>query len=217
MNLVGDSDADLVAATLAGDEDAFTTLVTRHKKWLYRYIHRYVHDESEAQDVLQESLLAAWRGLKSYDQSRPFDVWLRRVALNKCRDRARRLAVRRILLPWSTPREAAADPAPPIDESLAEAEQFQLARKAIDALPARLRDPLILTAIEERSQAETAEILGLTVKAVEGAVYRAKKQLAGNLKLAQQPTPTRPPLRERRAAPRRQPEPQFCKIDSITW
>ncbi len=211
MNLAGASDADLVAATLAGDEDAFTTLVTRHKRWLYRYIHRYVHDESEAQDVLQESLLAAWRGLKSYDPGRPFDVWLRRIALNKCRDRARRLAVRRILLPWSTPREAAADPAPPIDESLAEAEQLRLARRAIDALPAKLRDPLILTAIEERSQAETAEILGLTVKAVEGAVYRAKKQLAGTLKLEQ------PRMRERRAAPRRQPEPQFCKIDSITW
>ena len=211
MNIAGASDADLVAATLAGDEDAFTTLVTRHKKWLYRYIHRYVHDESEAQDVLQESLLAAWRGLKSYDPGRPFDVWLRRIALNKCRDRARRLAVRRILLPWSTPREAAADPAPPIDESLAEAEQLQLTRKAIDALPAKLRDPLILTAIEERSQAETAEILGLTVKAVEGAVYRAKKQLAGTLKLEQ------PRMRERRAARRRQPEPQFCKIDSIVW
>jgi RNA polymerase sigma factor CnrH len=211
MNIAGDSDADLVAATLAGDEDAFTTLVTRHKKWLYRYIRRYVHDESEAQDVLQESLIAAWRGLKSYDPGRPFDVWLRRIALNKCRDRGRRLAVRRILLPWSTPREAAADPAPPIDESLAEAEQLQLARKAIDALPAKLRDPLILTAIEERSQAEAAEILGLTVKAVEGAVYRAKKQLAGTLKLDQ------PRMRQRRAAPRRQPEPQFCKIDSITW
>ena len=58
------SDAVLVAATLAGDEGAFTALVGRYKKPLYRYIHRYVREEAEAQDVLQESLIAAWRGLK---------------------------------------------------------------------------------------------------------------------------------------------------------
>jgi RNA polymerase sigma-70 factor (ECF subfamily) len=210
MTLSVPSDAALVAATLAGDEGAFTALVGRHKKWLYRYIHRYVRDESEAQDVLQESLIAAWRALKSYDPNRPLEFWLRRIALNKCRDRARRLAVRRILLPWSGgAREAAAiDPAPPADESLAESEELKRARAAIDALPDRLRDPLILTAIEGLSQAEAAEILGVTVKAVEGAVYRAKKQLADVLKL------DRP-----QAANRRMPAPEslFRPIDSITW
>ena len=212
MTLSVPSDAALVAATLAGDESAFTALVGRHKKWLYRYIHRYVRDETEAQDVLQESLIAAWRALKSYDPNRPLEFWLRRIALNKCRDRARRLAVRRILLPWSTgAREAlAADPSPPADESLAESEELKRARDAIDALPSRLRDPLILTAIEGMSQAEAAEILGITVKAVEGAVYRAKKQLSETLKLER-------PQVARRRAPQPAPEPLFRPIDSITW
>jgi RNA polymerase sigma-70 factor (ECF subfamily) len=208
MTLSVPSDAALVAATLAGDEGAFTALVGRHKKWLYRYIHRYVRDESEAQDVLQDSLIAAWRALKSYDPNRPLEFWLRRIALNKCRDRARRLAVRRILLPWSGgAREAAAiDPAPPADERLVESEELKRARAAIDALPGRLRDPLILTAIEGLSQAEAAEILGITVKAVEGAVYRAKKQLSEILRL------DRP-----QAASRRALEPSFRPIDSIPW
>jgi len=208
MTLSIPSDAALVTATLAGDESAFTALVGRHKKWLYRYIHRYVRDESEAQDVLQESLIAAWRALKSYDPNRPLEFWLRRIALNKCRDRARRLAVRRILLPWSggTREASAIDPTPPADESLAESEDLKRARTAIEALPGRLRDPLILTAIEELSHAEAAEILGITVKAVEGAVYRAKKQLAETLKL------DRPQVTNRRA-----PAPLFRPIDSITW
>lgn len=122
--------------------------------------------------------------------------------------------MRRILLPWSNgPRETSAvDPAPAIDESLVENEQQKMARDAIDALPAKLRDPLILTAIEGLSQAEAAEILGLTVKAVEGAVYRAKKQLTEKLNL-DRPAP-RP--QERRVPPRR-PESCFRKIDSITW
>lgn len=214
MNPAGASDAALVAATLRGDETAFTALVGRYKKPLYRYVHRYVRDEAEAQDVLQETLIAAWRGLKSYDPNRPLEFWLRRIALNKCRDRARRLAVRRILLPWSHgPRETAApDPAPPIDESLVESEQLKIARDAIDALPGKLRDPLILTAIEGLSQAEAAEILGITVKAVEGAVYRAKKQLTEVLKL-ERPSP-QPRMRP---MPARRSEPRFCKIDSITW
>lgn len=214
MNFADADDAALVAATLGGDESAFTALVGRHKKWLYVYVRRYVRDDTEAQDVLQESLIAAWRGLKSYDPNRPLEFWLRRIALNKCRDRARRQAVRRILLPWSNgPRETSAvDPAPAIDESLVENEQQKMARDAIDALPAKLRDPLILTAIEGLSQAEAAEILGLTVKAVEGAVYRAKKQLTEKLNL-DRPAP-RP--QERRVPPRR-PESCFRKIDSITW
>lgn len=212
MNVQQTSDAALVAATLGGDESAFTMLVARHVNWLYRYVHRYVRDEAEAQDVLQESLIAAWRGLKSYDPGRPLEFWLRRIALNKCRDRARRQAVRRILLPWSGgAREAAAiDPAPPIDERLAESEQLRMAQAAIHALPARLRDPLILTAIEGLSQAEAAETLGVSVKAVEGAVYRAKKKLAEALQLDRPTTP----VRVRPLAP---PEQRFRKIDSIIW
>jgi len=79
-------------------------------------------------------------------------------------------------------------------------------------LPAPLRDPLILTAIEGLSQAEAAEILGISVKAVEGAVYRAKKRLTETLQLE------RPAVRTeiRRPAPR-PPEQRFRKIDSIIW
>ena len=84
------------------------------------------------------------------------------------------------------------------------------ARAAIDALPSRLRDPLILTAIEGLSQAEAAEILGLTVKAVEGAVYRAKKQLSETLKLDRPQVATRSSFQSA-------PEKLFRRIDSITW
>jgi RNA polymerase sigma-70 factor (ECF subfamily) len=213
MNALAPNDAFLVAATLAGDESAFAMLVGRYKRPLYRYVHRYVRDESEAQDVLQEALIAAWRGLRSYDPQRPLEFWLRRIALNKCRDRARRQAVRRILMPWTSGAREAADPAPGLDESMIESEQRQLARKAIDALPDKLRDPLILTALEGLSQGEAAEILGITTKAVEGAVYRAKKQLTEALRLRGQPSGARVP----RPCIRAIAEPRFCKIDSIIW
>ena len=85
-------------------------------------------------------------------------------------------------------------------------------RHAIDALPARLRDALILTAIEGLTHAEAAETLLTTPKAVEGAVYRAKKQLAASLKRDM------PPPKDKAAARRPiQAEPLFRPIDSIIW
>src|SRR5258707_6957326 len=67
----------------------------RHRGWLYQFIRRYVADRDDAYDVLQESFVTTWGALSRYDPERPFEAWLRRIALNKCRDRARRNAVRR--------------------------------------------------------------------------------------------------------------------------
>jgi len=69
--------------------------MARHKGWLYQFIRRYVADRDDAYDVLQESFVSAWGALGRFDPERPLEAWLRRIALNKCRDRARRSAVRR--------------------------------------------------------------------------------------------------------------------------
>jgi RNA polymerase sigma factor CnrH len=174
------SDAELAARAAGGEEVAFTALMRRHKDRLYRLIRRHVGDPDEAYDVLQESFVSAWGALARFDPYRPFYVWLARIALNKCRDRGRRLFVRR-LLRGAAPLEAARD-APdlsPSPEALA-ADREALARldRAIAALPANLKEPLILTAIEGLSQAEAAEVLGVSVKAVETRVYRARARLA---------------------------------------
>ena len=91
-----DSDADLVGQALGGDDHAFTLLMRRHKAGLYRFVRRYVGDADGAVDVVQESFVAAWRALRRFDGRRPFGVWLRAIALNKCRDRGRRQLVRRL-------------------------------------------------------------------------------------------------------------------------
>lgn len=90
-------DSELAASAVAGDERAFSWLMQRHKDGLYRFIRRYTGDAEEAYDLLQESFTAAWGALKRYDRTRPFPTWLRRIALNKCRDWSRRRVVRRWL------------------------------------------------------------------------------------------------------------------------
>src|ERR1700749_3123160 len=119
--------------------------------------------------------------LHRYDPSRPFDVWLRRIALNKCRDKARREAVRRAFgLSRRGPEEteAVADPAAGADQTLAAGSALKALDQAIDSLPASLKEPLVLTTLEGLSHKEAAVVLGLSTKAVEVRVYRAKRQLA---------------------------------------
>ena len=175
------SDQALAARAVGGDQGAFAELMRRHKGWLYRFIRRYVRDAEDAYDVVQESFASAWVALGRYDRERSFDIWLRRIALNKCRDRARKAAVRRVLFGTAAPPESRpeiADPAVGPDESAAARRALARLEAAIAALPAGLREPLVLTALEGLSHKEAGEVLGLNPKAVETRIYRARKQLA---------------------------------------
>ncbi len=176
-----ESDADIVRRARAGDQRAFSLLLGRHKHWLYRFVRRYVGDADEAYDVLQDAFVAAMSNLDRYDAARPFETWLRRIALNKCRDRARREAVRRafgLSKRGAADTEAVADTAARADETLASGLALQALERAIATLPAALKAPLVLTVLEGLSQKEAGALLGLSPKAVEVRVYRAKRQLS---------------------------------------
>jgi RNA polymerase sigma factor (sigma-70 family) len=182
------TDAELIGRARTGDRRAVAELIARNKHWLYRFIRRYVGDADDAQDVLQESFVSAVMHLGRYDPQRPFHIWLRRIALNKCRDRGRRLAVRRAIgLDRTQTAEPAdiVDPAAPADEALQTSEALRALDQSIAALPSGLKEPLVLTALEGLSHKEAADILGLSVKAIEVRVYRAKRQLAQQLERGQ--------------------------------
>lgn len=182
------SDADLAAAAAAGDERAYATLVTRHKDGLYRLLRRYLGDADEAYEAAHEAFIAAWGALGRYDASRPFGAWLRTIAINKARDRGRRIAVRRLIFGTrsfdDSEAQVRSDPAAAADEALMARERVAELDRAISRLPAALRAPLILTAIEGRSQQEVGEILRISAKSVETRVYRARKILAQTLDAA---------------------------------
>jgi RNA polymerase sigma-70 factor (ECF subfamily) len=174
-------DASLALAARQGDHAAFAVLMRRHKLWLYRFIRRYVADRDDAYDVVQEAFVSAWSALSRYDPERPFEAWLRRIALNKCRDRARRNAVRRAALSLLGLTQSGNDTqalTPAADTSVAGDQALKRLERAIASLPRQLKEPLILTMLEGLSHKETGEILGINAKAVETRVYRAKKQLA---------------------------------------
>lgn len=179
------TDAELVAAVLKGDQPAFTELMGRHKGWLYGFVRRHVPSSDDAYDILQETFTSAWRALKRYDRARPLDAWLRRIALNKCRDRARREAVRRRVFGFvglsADAADTVADTAAQADDAQIASETLRRLNDGIARLPVQLREALVLTALQGLSQREAADTLGATVKVVEMRVYRARKQLAALL------------------------------------
>ena len=170
------------ARAARGDAAAFTALMTASKAELYRFVRRYVGDEAEAHDVLQEAYASAWLALRRYDPARPFDVWLRSIALNKCRDWSRRRAVRRVVrgvmgldAPEAT---AVGDEAPLPETRLDDRRRASALQRALSDLPDALKAPLLLATLEGRSHAEIASILRITPKAVETRVARARRKLA---------------------------------------
>lgn len=185
MRDVEQTDGELAARALAGDDAAFATLVGRHKNWAYHFIQRYVGNPADAYDVLQDTFFSAWRALARYQKDLPFEFWLRRIALNKCRDRNRRERVRRFIgvAADDDSTELIGDTAPGPAELAESAQQLQLIERQVRRLPRALKEALLLTAYEGLSHAEAGSILGISAKAVETKVYRARTQLA---KMAQQ-------------------------------
>ncbi|QQQ18628.1 sigma-70 family RNA polymerase sigma factor [Brevundimonas vitis] len=179
-------DGDSIEARAAGgDAGAFGALMAATKGDLYRFVRRYVGDEAEAHDLLQETYTAAWLALRRYDPARPFEVWLRSIALNKCRDWSRRRAARRVVrgvMGLDAPEASAVRMETPSPEArLDDRRRAEALRSALTRLPDGLKAPLLLATLEGRSHGEIAAILGVTTKAVETRIARARKRLAEDM------------------------------------
>ncbi len=183
VSLGDGSDAEVVALALAGRQDAYRELLARYREPVYRFIRASTGEAQEALDLTQDTFIAAFAALDRYDRSRPLLTWLRRIALNKCRDWGRRRRLRAMLwrtAPIDTSHDVA-DDAIAADVLVADRAELFRVNAAIAQLPARLRETLILRTIEGLGQAETAEVLGISEKAVETRLYRARSKLTDML------------------------------------
>lgn len=179
-------DAALVAAILAGDGRAFTDLMRLHKEAIYQFVRRYVGDADEAYDLVQETFVAAWTALSTFDSARSIRAWLRRIALNKCRDWSRRRMVRRFFFAAAPIDAEGGEVAAPASDASPENERLlaELDRQ-IAMLPDTLKEPLLLTQFEGLSHKDAAQILNTSAKAIEMRVYRARARLAAAMALPQ--------------------------------
>lgn len=173
-------DSQQAAAAACGDGEAFRRLVERHGTALHRFCHRFMGCEREAEDVCQETFVRAWHALPRYQDRGQFRAWLWRIALHLCRDHARSRRVRtRWVCAWPADREpeAFAPAADSPDEAAALRSDLARLSRGMDLLPEGLRLPLWLCSIENLPQDECAAVLGLSVRAVESRIHRARRRL----------------------------------------
>src|SRR6478752_2984439 len=177
-----------------GDERAFAALVEPHRRELQLHCYRMLGSLQDAEDLLQETLLAAWRGLGGFEQRASLRAWLYRIATNRClnalRERGRRPAVEdtltapsptRYLEPaWLEPYPDSAlpEPAPGPEARYEQREATQLAFVAgLQQLPEAQRAVLVLRDVLGFRTEEVAAMLDVTPQSVKGALQRARATL----------------------------------------
>lgn len=174
---------DVIARARRGDRAAFSALMSGQKDDLYRFVRRRVADADAASDIVQEAFVAAWGAMASFDPERSFKTWLHAIALNKCRDAARRAATRRAF--WGDCPNGddlrLADERPSPETETASREELRILREALATLPEHLRDALMLTAVDGLSQTAASATLRCSIKSLEYRVHRAREMLAAEM------------------------------------
>lgn len=174
-----ESDELLLRRVQDGERAALDELMRRHHAPLTRFVHHYIHGAPGVEDIVQESFIRLYFKAKGFRfQSAP-RTWLYQIAVNLCKDYRRKN--RQVFVSWDINVHDQEIQEPGIDEQIQHKRDLTRLTKHIDKLPDKLKTALILFAVEERSQEECAELLGISPKALEMRVYRARKLLADKL------------------------------------
>lgn len=174
------SDAVLMDMVARGDQGAYAILVTRHADRFLRLAERLLSDRAEAEDVMQDAFTRLWQKADRFDANTArFTTWFYRVVSNACTDRMRRNR-RLVALPegWDV-----MDSAPSADDIIERKQQASHLTKALQILPERQRFALVLNYYEDVNNQEAAEIMGISVKAVESLLVRARRHLRIHYKI----------------------------------
>ena len=175
--MINDPDAELVARAGRGDRAAAEALMARHLPKMLALSRRMLSDPVEAEDAVQDAFLRLWTHAARWQPGGArFETWLYRVTLNKCYDRLRRRQTVR-LDEAAEVEDAAPDPAVHL-------EQAEIARHieaGLAALPERQRAALHLCHVQGCGNIEAAEILGISVEAVESLLARGRRTLKARL------------------------------------
>jgi RNA polymerase sigma factor (sigma-70 family) len=178
-------DAEAVARAQDGDLDAYGVLVARYTLRAHRAAFLLGAGE-EADDVVQEAFVKAFRHLSRFRVGQPFGPWLLRIVANEAKNLSRsrrRRAALALRLPSAESSGAAAGS--PVDEALAAERRAQLVA-AVNALPAREQEVLVCRYFLDLSEAETARVLAWPLGSVKSRTSRALNRLRGLLVPAEQ-------------------------------
>jgi RNA polymerase sigma-70 factor (ECF subfamily) len=178
------SDEELVGAVVSGDRTAMALLIRRYNQVLYRTARSILKDDTEAEDVVQEGFLLAYRGFANFRHDAKLSTWLIRIVVNVAAGRLRKISHRPNIVQLSDHmREQTSDsdsPEPP-DEAVSRAELRHLLETKIDDLPDPYCVVFVLRGVQELTVDETSEALGIPNATVRSRYSRARKLLRKSL------------------------------------
>jgi RNA polymerase sigma-70 factor, ECF subfamily len=163
------SDAELLAAHVAGDRDAFGELFHRHRRQLHRLARLTTRTAEDAEDALQDAMLSAHRGAGSFRHDAAVGSWLHRIVVNACLDRLRRAKTHR-----TTPLQDVY----PVPDRTAQVDTAIVVQRALMRLPVEQRATIVAVDMQGYSIADTARLLGVAEGTVKSRCARARVRLA---------------------------------------
>lgn len=182
MNRMEENDAVVVAQVLAGDRDAFREVVERHSQTLFRLAYRMTGNEQDAEDVVQETFLRAYRRLNKFEARSSFSTWLYRIAVNCSLDqsRKRRQQDERQLEPnpeLPDPMQTLPSTDPSTERLVLSAEVRKKVEATLNDLTEKERAAFVLRHYEGMSIEEVARAMGLRANAAKNNIFRAVQKL----------------------------------------
>jgi len=192
VSRIEQDDAALVSASQVGDQDAFALLVQRHQRRVFNLVYRMLQQYEEANEVTQETFLAAWQGLSGFRGNALFSTWLYRIAYNctlkqieqRKRDNALQVAIQ-------TEQTELIDSDERVGAQLEAHDRQKLVREYLSTLPAKYRIVLVLRHLQEMTYEEMAEILTLPIGTIKTHLFRARNLLKERLEAFEQEWRTR--------------------------
>lgn len=175
-----DDDAALMGRIAGGDQAAMRDLMQRHLARTVRMAQRVLGGTAAAEDVAQEAFVRVWKNAGNWknpgEAGAKFSTWLYRIVLNLCIDEKRKTKTTGSEVPDIADARANAE------EGLQRREQAQRIKAALDTLPERQRAAFVLCFYEEYSNKDAANLLGVSVKALESLLVRSRRALREELK-----------------------------------
>lgn len=163
------SDAELLAAHVAGDRHAFGELFRRHQRQLHRLARLTTRSREDAEDALQEAMLSAHRGAGSFRHDAAVGSWLYRIVVNACLDRLRRSKAHPT---------APLEDVHPVADRTAQVDTAITVQRALMRLPVEQRAAVVAVDMQGYSVADTAALLGVAEGTVKSRCARARVRLA---------------------------------------
>lgn len=178
-----DEDSVLIRRALEGDQRSFRRLRAKYHDAIFNLIARMIRNRQEVEDLTQEAFIKAFGSLRSFNEEYAFSTWLYKIATNNCIDHIRKKKLHTFSI--DKPIESKdsdytfelPDSTYEPDREIIDSQRKRLLQEAIDALPAKYRQVIILRHTEEKEYQEIAKQLRLPIGTVKAHIFRAREML----------------------------------------